>query len=109
MKRGDIWTIASGPGYTGKPRPAVIVQGQAFDLIESVIVCPFTTDLEDLHFFRLEISPSEETGLRAPSRVMIDKVTAVPRVKFGNRIGRLNNEDLSLVSRALIVFLDLAP
>lgn len=26
MKRGEIWTVAGGGDYAGKPRPVVIVQ-----------------------------------------------------------------------------------
>jgi mRNA-degrading endonuclease toxin of MazEF toxin-antitoxin module len=31
VKRGEIWTVAGGSGYAGKPRPAVIVQTDMFD------------------------------------------------------------------------------
>jgi hypothetical protein len=31
MRRGEIWTVAAGAAYTGKPRPAVIVQDDRFD------------------------------------------------------------------------------
>ena len=30
MNRGEIWTVAGVPAYAGKPRPAVIVQDDAF-------------------------------------------------------------------------------
>jgi mRNA interferase MazF len=26
MRRGEIWTVAGGAAYAGKPRPAVIIQ-----------------------------------------------------------------------------------
>jgi mRNA interferase MazF len=26
MRRGEIWTVAGGGDYTGKPRPALILQ-----------------------------------------------------------------------------------
>ena len=31
MRRGDIWTVAGGKDYAGKPRPVVIVQDDSFD------------------------------------------------------------------------------
>jgi len=31
MKRGEIWTVAGGKDYAGKPGPAVIVQDDSFD------------------------------------------------------------------------------
>jgi mRNA interferase MazF len=108
MKRGDIWTVAGGADYAGKPRPVVIVQGEAFDQISSVTICPITTDPTDLPLFRLAIDADPETGLRAPSRIMIDKVTTVPRSKFGTRVGQLADIDVIRVNRALILFLGLA-
>ena len=30
MKRAEVWTVAGGPDYAGKPRPAVILQDDAF-------------------------------------------------------------------------------
>ena len=74
MKRGEIWTIAGGGNYTGKPRPAVIVQDDAFDATASVTVCAFTTDPTDAPLFRIAIEPGEKNGLRAPSRLMVDKL-----------------------------------
>jgi mRNA interferase MazF len=39
---------------------------------------------------------------------MIDKITTVPKTKLGHQIGRLNEEDVARLNRALIVFLGLA-
>ena len=60
MKRGEIWTV-SGPGYAGKPRPAVIVQDDLFDATASVAIvslqsgpvpaCPQLLDGERHHLF----------------------------------------------------------
>lgn len=108
MTRGDVWIVAGGADYAGKPRPVVIVQGQSFQAIESVTICPFTTDPTDLPLFRLDIAPSDTNGLRAPSRIMIDKVSTVPKSKLGERIGQLSDMDLLRVNRALLVFLGLA-
>ena len=30
MKRAEIWTVAGGSDYAGKPRPAVIIQDDVF-------------------------------------------------------------------------------
>jgi mRNA interferase MazF len=47
MKRGDIWTVAGGKDYAGKPRPVVIVQEDSFDATDSITICAFTTDETD--------------------------------------------------------------
>ena len=41
-------------------------------------------------------------------RLMIDKITTVPKARLGKRIGKLNDEDVVRLNRALTVFLGLA-
>jgi mRNA interferase MazF len=108
MKRGEIWTVAGGPAYTGKPRPAVIVQDDRFDANDSIIVCPLTRDPTSAPLFRLPVEPTTENGLQAPCRLMVDKVTAVPRTRLGKRVGALSRDELKALNRALFVFLGLS-
>ena len=105
MKRGEIWTVAGGPDYAGKPRPAVILQDDRFDMIDSITVCSFTSDPTDAPLFRLPVEPTGGNGLRQTSRIMVDKITTIPRTKLGTQIGRLADEDLVRLNRAVIVFL----
>ena len=108
MRRGELWTAAGGAGYAGKPRPVVIVQDDRFDATASVSVCGFTTDPTVAPLFRLPIDPDEENGLQVASRLMVDKITTVPRARLGNRIGRLGDADILRLNRAVLVFLGLA-
>jgi mRNA interferase MazF len=108
MRRGDIWTIAGGKDDAGKPRPAVIMQDDSFDGTDSITLCAFTTDETDALLFRLVVKPNERNGLRAPCRLMVDKITTIPKTKIGDRIGRLDDEDLLRLNRAVLVFLGLA-
>ena len=107
MKRGEVWTV-SGAGYAGKPRPAVIVQDDRFDATASVTICVFTTDETEAPLFRLLVTPSERNGLRLASRLMVDKLTTVSKGRLGERIGRLDDEDVVRLNRAILVFLGLA-
>jgi len=107
MKRGEIWTL-SGGGYAGKPRPAVIVQDDRFDATASVTVCAFTTDATEAPLFRLAIEPDGQNGLRLTSRLMVDKITTVPKNRLGECIGRLPAPELVRLNRAIAVFLGLA-
>ncbi|MGH9106647.1 MAG: type II toxin-antitoxin system PemK/MazF family toxin [Acidimicrobiales bacterium] len=107
MRRGEIWTVAGGIDYAGKPRPAVIVQDDRFDT-DSVTVCPFTTDPTDAPLFRLEVEPSPENGLDHASRLMVDKITTVRRVRLGERTGDLSDADIVRLNRAVVVFLGIA-
>jgi mRNA interferase MazF len=108
MRRGEIWTVAGGKDYAGKPRPAVIVQDDAFDATDSITVCAFTTDRTQAPLFRLSVEPNEANGLRAPCRLMIDEITTVSRSKIGARVGRLDDDDVLKMNRAIVVFLGLA-
>jgi mRNA interferase MazF len=108
MRRGDIWTVSGGKDYAGKPRPVVIVQDDAFDATDSITICSFTTDPTEAPLFRLLVEPNERNGLRAASRLMVDKITTVPKSRIGERIGRLDDEDAIRLNQSVMVFLGLA-
>ena len=108
MRRGDIWTVAGGKEYAGKPRPVVIVQDDSFDATDSITICAFTTDETEAPLFRLPVEPNDRNGLLATSRLMVDKITTVPKSKVGEWIGRLDDEDVVRLNQAVMVFLGLA-
>ena len=108
MKRGEVWTVAGGKDYAGKPRPVVVLQDDSFDATDSITVCAFTTDPTDAPLFRLAVEPNEHNGLRSTSRLMVDKITTIPKSKIGIRIGRMEDADMVRLNRAVIVFLGLA-
>ena len=106
MTRGEIWTV-SGGDYAGKPRPALIVQTDAFQTLESVTVCPFTTDKRGTDIVRVLVEPNEHNGLQTLSKLMADKITTLPRSRLGKRIGVLDADDLRRVETAILIFLGL--
>ena len=108
MRRGEIWTVAGAGDYAGKSRPVVVLQDDRFDATSSITVCPFTTDSTSAPLFRLPVEPNERNGLRAPCRVMVDKIVTVPKGKVRDRIGSLGDEDVLRLNRAVLVFLGLA-
>jgi mRNA interferase MazF len=108
MKRGDIRTVAGGKDYAGKPRPVVIVQDDSFDATDSITICAFTTDETEAPLFRLPVEPNERNGLRVACRLMVDKITTVPKTKVRARVGRLDDEDILRLNQAVLVFLGLA-
>ncbi len=85
----------------------MIVQDDRFDT-DSVTICPFTTDSTDAPLFRLEVQPTPSNGLQATSRLMVDKLTTVSRLKVWTRIGVLDDLDLTRLNRAVLVFLGIA-
>ena len=107
MKRGEVWTTAGGSDYAGKPRPVVIVQSDTFSPTQSVTICPLTSDMTDAPLARPLIEPDGQNGLRLPSRLMIDKLTTVPRSKLGRRVGALQLKDIYGMDRGVAAFLGL--
>lgn len=108
MTRGDVVIVAAAGDY-GKPRPAVIVQTDAFPPTHSsVIVCQMTSELVDDADFRVTIEPGTETGLHARSQVMADKPVTVRRERIGRRIGRLTVAEVSRLNAALAFVMGLA-
>ena len=108
VKRGDIWTVSGGPDYAGKPRPAIILQDHAFDGTASITLCPLTTHHVDAPLIRLAVERSERNGLRSTSHAMIDKITTVSKKKLEHRVGKLSDEDIVRINRAIVVFIGLA-
>ncbi|HZJ10945.1 MAG TPA: type II toxin-antitoxin system PemK/MazF family toxin [Trueperaceae bacterium] len=108
MRRGDIWTVSGGKDYAGKSRPVAIVQDDSFDATDSITICAFTTDHTEAPLFRLLVEPNERNGLRSPSRLMVDKITTVPKSKVGSQVGRLDDEDVLRLNQAVMVFIGLA-
>src|SRR5208282_392598 len=100
--------MAGGKDYAGKPRPVVIVQDDSFDATDSITICAFTTDETDAPLFRLRVEPNERNNLRAASRLMVDKITTVPKTKLGVRVGKLDDENILQLNQAVLVFLGLA-
>ncbi len=107
MRRGDIITVVL-PGAYGKPRPALVVQSDLFDVHPSISVLPITSELRDTPLFRVPITPKADNGLQKLSHIMIDKTTTISREKVGGVIGKIDFGTLQEVDRNLALFLGIA-
>lgn len=94
-------------GDYGKPRPALVIQSNAFSALPSVTVLRLSTDIRPAHLTRLTVQPTPENGLISMSQVMIDKAVTVPREKIGRAFGRVDEATMRAVSQALVTFFDL--
>jgi mRNA interferase MazF len=108
VRRGDIYVAAARGPYAGKPRPVVIVQDDRFDATASVTVCPMTCHAVDAPLTRIDVDPTAGTGIPERSQIIVDKVTTMPRANVREHLGRLPDNDLVRLDRALVVFLGLA-
>jgi mRNA interferase MazF len=107
MKRGDLVTVSAQGDY-GKPRPAVVIQSDALNAADSVLVALLTSAVADTPLYRLTVEPAAENGLRTVSQVMVDKVMAYPRAKCGPVIGHLSIADMLVLNNMLSVMIGLA-
>ncbi|HEY6577822.1 MAG TPA: type II toxin-antitoxin system PemK/MazF family toxin [Rhizomicrobium sp.] len=107
MKRGDVVVVAAAGDY-GKPRPAVIVQSNAFpESHASLVVCQLTSEFSDAPDFRIAVEPSETNGLRVRSQIMADKPVTIRRERVGQTLGSLNNVEVRRLNVALAFVLGL--
>lgn len=66
MRRGEVWTVASGKDYAGKPCPVVIVPDDSFDATDSITICTFTTDPTEAPCSGCQASRTRATGYDLP-------------------------------------------
>ena len=105
-ERGTIYTMAAKGAYTGKPRPAIVLQNSSISL-DSLIVVPVTTTQVDAPLIRVPITANAETGLKQASFAMADKLTTVPKSNLDKAVGRLDDASMRDIEQALRLLLRL--
>jgi mRNA interferase MazF len=107
VRRGELVTVAL-QGDLGKPRPALVIQSDLFNETHpSLTVLPVTGEIRSAPLFRITVEPSEANGLKKVSQIMVDKAVSVRRDRLGAAIGRLEDEAMLRVNRALAVWVGL--
>lgn len=108
MIRGDLVTVAL-PGDFGKPRPALIIQSDLFNETHPTLtLLPLTSEIRSVPQFRITIEPSPTNGLRLVSQIMVDKPMTFRRDKIKEPFGRMDDETMLRVGRALAVWIGIA-
>ncbi|AXI83592.1 type II toxin-antitoxin system PemK/MazF family toxin [Xylella taiwanensis] len=100
-QRGDLVTVSLQGDY-GKPRPALILQSDLLMELDSVVLCPVTSELRNA-IFRITVEPNIANGLRTLSQIMVDKISTLPRSKISKPFGHLNDERIKAVEKALLL------
>jgi mRNA interferase MazF len=109
IKQYDIWLANLNPGKgtePGKTRPVVIVQTDLLnDTHLSTIVCPLTTNIQpDMNILRVHLKKSQLDQL---SDILIDQIRAIDNKRLIQRIGKLNQDQIQLLKKNLMIVLDL--
>lgn len=108
MRRGDLVTAVL-PRDFGKPRPALVIQSDAFQALPTASLLPLTSDRHDETLLRIDIEPTPSNGLAVPSQIQIDKISTVRRARLGKRMGVVDDATMRRVEEALGRFLGLSP
>ena len=87
-----IFPFTSGRG--AKARPVLVL----VDLGSDCLVCRITS-VPHQGFLDLALSRWQEAGLEKPSTIRLSRVVTIEKSLLKVRIGKLSNEDLSLVRK----------
>jgi mRNA interferase MazF len=108
MRRGDIVTVAF-QGDFGKPRPALIIQSDIFNETHATItVLLMSSEVVEAPLFRLTVVPTPENKLEKISQMQVDKIMTIRKERIGAVIGRIDDDSLVRVNRALAVWIGIA-
>lgn len=108
MKRGEVVTIALS-GDFGKPRPAIVVQADLFnDTHPSITILPISSVIIHAPLYRITLDPTPENGLKKVSQIMVDKIATARADRIGRVVGRVTDDTMISVTRALAVWLGVA-
>jgi mRNA interferase MazF len=88
-----------------KARPGVVVRSDLLSELSYATVLPITSELRADISLRINVAPTPENGLRAPSQVMADWPQTVRLSEMGDVIGRLDLATMRAITRQLAVVL----
>ena len=105
MLRGEVWWVNFDPGLGSeirKLRPAIVSNDSSNRHLNRFQVVPLTSNTTKLY-------PSEArvTLEGRVSKAVADQIATAARERFGKRIGRIDDEEMEFVDRAIRIQLAL--
>jgi mRNA interferase MazF len=106
-RRGEIWSVELGP-YPSRTGHALVLQDDAFGGTPTVTICPVSDRAVDAPLLRPPIAYSAGNDRLVRAHLMIDRIGTISKTRLRERRGRVADEDLVRLNRAVLVFLGLA-
>ena len=110
IKRGNVFLVNFDPtigAEAKKTRPAVVVSNDINNVHSPIIsISPITSNVARIYSFEVEVPPSKG-GLRTRSKVMVNQTRAVDKIRLMKSLGRLKDDIMTQVDRALRLHYDL--
>lgn len=116
MRRGDIWYVGLDPvrgSEANKTRPVVVVSNDSLNRAAErlglgvVTVVPLTSNTTRVPSFQVLVPATRRTGLQADSKAQVEQLRAIDVVRFIERAGALDPEQMAAVDEALLLHLAL--
>ncbi len=111
MHRGEIWLINLDPTVGAemkKTRPAVIVNDDAVGILPLKVIVPITEwkDRYTVAPWMIRLEPDPENNLDKGSAADAFQVRSVSQERFVQQLGKLSDETMQAISKALAIVLD---
>ncbi len=104
IERGDVFLVSFDPtvgAEARKTRPGLVVSNDINNAHSPIIsVSPITSNVSRVYSFEVEI-PAGTAGLNTPSKVMVNQTRAVDKARLMRKLGRLPDDLMNQVDRAL--------
>ena len=119
FRRGEIYWVnfgelegkdkSVGKEINGKERPALIISIDWYNNERDyVAILPMSSKVKNIRVFELNVGQVVNDPKNRESKVMVDQIRSIDKVKLGEKGGELNEEQMSKVEEMLKKFLVLS-
>ncbi len=107
---GHVYLADLNPRFgtePGKTRPVVVVQTDALNPYHlSTLICPLTTQIDDVETPLRVAVPKGVSDLSAASDILVDQIKAIDNQRFRRKLGALSETYLNELRHKLLLILD---